>query len=289
MLLAGLSAVLVGVVGWGWINSSRTKSLYLLALVPICAILAPAFNLRTGHPNLTTTGPIDERIAVINNPWGLQSAAPAILPPNTGTVSGIHELGGYDSLLNRETVALVKEAMGKNAEGSAIDPFPEANGNMLFIKPSADPQKLAEAGVTEVWSRRALEGYSEPISSTDGIFKYRLNGPGRVSSPQGAGKIVEETPNGLKVSATGPGRLIVRERSMPGWRAELETGRGVQLEGSTWLEVDLPEGQHTIEFTYQPPGLLPGLAIGIPAWIIIAALVALKQKRLEDPAEPQLG
>lgn len=190
-----------------------------------------------------------DRVAYVNKDWSLNVATLAIAPPNTAYLLGEHEIGGYDSLIHRDTQLLLKDIDG-------ADPPPPANGNMMFVKPTADIHKLADAGVVSVLAR----------NSDGGVVRTPTGGAGRVVSPVGQGEIVEETFSKLVVHATGPGRLVVRDRNMPGWLAKLD-GRHVPIEGSLWREIDLPAGDHTVEFNYVPPGLMAGLGAAFLGWI----------------------
>src|SRR6185312_7626959 len=103
--------------------------------------------------------PAHIRVAILNSNWDLFSATDAIMPPNTAMLGGVRELGGYDSLIHRDTDAMLKGVEGLDPSGHPIDPPPPANGNMMFVKPSAlqSLQKLEDAGVSEVWSASAIE------------------------------------------------------------------------------------------------------------------------------------
>jgi len=72
----------------------------------------------------------DARIAVLNKSWTLGATAPrsATLPPNSATVYGLHDIGGYDSLFPGDAKRQVAAA------GEGEDPSPLANGNIVFIK-----------------------------------------------------------------------------------------------------------------------------------------------------------
>jgi hypothetical protein len=234
--------------------------------------------IQTGNPDLKVNQNLgSQRIAVINSAWDTLTAQHATLPPNLTALNRIHSLDGYDSLLHRDTVALLRDIDGN-------DPAPLANGNMMFIKPKADLKKLAEAGVTEVWSQKPIDSAIVPVQE-NGLFKYRLDGPGRVSVPQGPVEIVSESQSGLQIHATGPGKLVIRDRNMPGWLAKVD-GRHARISGSTWMELDLPAGEHKVGLNYVAPGFMTGLFLAIPAWIIVFLLAFRHRMIVRIPVGP---
>jgi hypothetical protein len=208
--------------------------------------------------------PVDRfnRIAFVNEDWGIIAAAKSpILPPNLAALFRIHDPAGYDSLLNRDTKAILDEANGDK------DSAPPANGNIMFIKSTTDMAKLAELGVREVWSRKQLEAFGEPLTQENGYLRYRVPGPGRMSIEGGQAKVLSSGLNFVRVQAQGPGRLVLRDRNLPGWTATVD-GEPTELKGTRWLEVDLTEGDHYIDFRYTAPGFTTGLLIGIPALLL---------------------
>ena len=232
--------------------SVGTKSLILaVPLISTIAFLGTVL-VPSGTPDLKVTANLGmERIAALNSAWDIFTAQHAVLPPNLAALNRIHSLDGYDSLLHRDTVELLKEIDGK-------DPAPPANGNMMFVKHSADLIKLADAGVTEVWSLKALPSLPPTTSDGAGIYKYRIDGKGRAYTPQGTAQIQEEGFGTLKLHAQGPGKLEVKERNMPGWSA-LVDGKSSQVGGTTW------NGEHQVELQYTPPGFKLGLILAILA------------------------
>lgn len=253
----------------------------LLAAMTLIAVLQhPVRLVRTGNPDFLASRPIvpaqeNGRIAVVNGPWALVAPAPALYPPNTLAAAGLHDLAGYDSLMHRDSVGLLKEIDGQDAA-------PEANGNMMFVKATADPAKLADAGVTEVWSRKELPTFGTPAATDNGVYVYRLSGPGRFE-----GQPIEENLQELKIRATGPKSLVVRERNMPGWSAKVD-GASVPISGSVWREIQVPAGEHTVEFRYSPPGLSDGLMLGAAGIAMLIAIVLTARRRTFPPKSSQL-
>jgi len=91
------------------------RSKALLVAVPILSCLAffGASLVQTGTPGLKVENKINfERIAPINGSWNFFQAPKAILPPNLAALNRIHSLDGYDSLMHRDTVAMLQDVDG---------------------------------------------------------------------------------------------------------------------------------------------------------------------------------
>ncbi len=252
------------------LRGGTLSSMIFPAAALVIALLSGTANLiMSGKPLDVPRADTTERIAILNDPWDLMMAAPAALPPNLAALGGWHELGGYDSLLHRDTAGLIKDVDGE-------DPFPQANGNMVFVKPRFDPAKLADAGVTQIWRRGSQPGNLPPIGT---IQRDVLPGPSRASvenDPKRA-HITSEGWNELTVNATGPGHLVVRDRLMPGWTATVD-GKATDIAGSMWRELELPTGDHTVQFSYVAPGYATGLAIGLVGFLVWIALLLISRR-----------
>jgi hypothetical protein len=212
------------------------------------------------------------RYAVINDQWPLLTAQLGplpFLPPNTAAYSRIHEVGGYDSLLHRDTAALLRDIDGQDAA-------PPTNGNMMFVKPRADLAKLAEAGVTEIWSSSILPGYPRPTSMERGWIRYRIAGKGRAFTPSGPATILSEGYDSIELLAIGPGTLTLKDRLMPGWEAYVD-GKPTPVRGTLWREVELPPAGHRVLFRYSPPGLSTGIMLAVLSLVAGAALLLLRK------------
>ncbi len=268
LLAAGIS---IGALALFRRGGMPARSVWLIAPVVI-AILGSSHRLvPTGKPPETLKAPGFERVAVVNEPWEILAAAPALLPPNLGALSKIHELGGYDSLIDRDTVEMLRSVQDQ-------DPAPPANGNMMFVKPSVRADLLPLTGSTLLWAREPIPGYGVP-ERHEGMWMHRVPGLGRVFTAYGKGRVLEEGYDRLVVEGVGPGVMVVRDRMMPGWSARLvESGEILPMWPGLWREVQLPPGRHTVEFRYNPPGLRLGLLCGLPAWALGLAL-ALRFRR----------
>lgn len=240
-----LDSVIAGVAAWVLIRRAEPKIWRSLLFAPILIALPFAITLvPTGKPLDPVPGPKFERIAVINSHWGLYGPPKdGLLPPNTASLSRIHELGGYDSLLHKDTVDILKQV-------DRQDPAPPENGNMMLVKPGADPVTLENIGVSETWSYGSEELSKRSSHSGHRALLYRSI----FTREAKAAEITEESTEHLVVKASGPGLLFVFDRNMPGWNVTIDD-KPAQLNGAPWREVDLPAGDHSIRFRYSPRGV----------------------------------
>jgi hypothetical protein len=117
----------------------------------------------------------DALIAPLNRSWSMSGEPPrsALLPPNGLAAFGLHDVGGYDSLIPATAKEKVKEATGE-------DPSPPENGNIAFIKsieaaknlgakyilvPPESPD-LSGAGLTQVHPGPDMVIYENPSGKT---------------------------------------------------------------------------------------------------------------------------
>ncbi len=220
-------------------------------------VVGVGLNLVSTSPHAAPTGESDPnlRVAFVNRSWSLLGAGEAVMPPNTAATQGVREVGGYDSLLHRDTVAWLRRLDG------GVDPAPEANGNMMFVKPTLDPELLADAGVSQVWSTELLSQLRNPEVAGERLYRYDVPTKGRAYTPAGPAKITRDGFQFQRVTARGPGRLVVKDRNLPGWTATVD-GVRVPVGGTLWREVELPAGECQVTFRYVPPGMPFGLACG---------------------------
>ncbi|MCH7944722.1 MAG: hypothetical protein IIC73_01715 [Armatimonadetes bacterium] len=253
ILVLSALAVLVG-VAW---HKKRPEFALAALCVGQMVLAGPGLVPTSAQPWERGEPDPNTRIAFINDGWGLKIGWPASMPPNVAAGHRLYDIAGYDSLLHRDTVGRLNDINGQ-------DSAPPANGNMMFIKPDADRAKLADSGVTEIWT---LSDYG--VGAGGELMKARIDGPGRANVGDSPAVIVADTYRTQTVRASGPGTLVVRDMNMPGWSASLD-GAPVEIGGTLWRHVELGAGEHEIRFKYTPPGLFKGLVMFLAGALLCA-------------------
>ena len=98
-------------------------------------------------------------------------------------------------------------------------------------------------------------------------------------------------PYSMEVRSDGDALVVWRQRHHPGWRARHEgSGRDLQTlpVNQVHTGVLLPAGVHRITWRFRPPGLLFGLALATPVWVLSllgAFLLARRKTGAPTPEE----
>lgn len=260
--LPGLVIALLLAAGswWVWVKKGWFAPGALLAIAAHLAVVPTQILPFAAPPKIAGDQILNVRVAYVNKGWDFFTVAPGgLMPPNFATIGRIQDVGGYDSLLAKSTVEVLKSI------NAGQDPAPPTNGNMMFIKTSLDPLELAESGVTRVYSKYAVDQLTQ-VNQIGDVRVYELAGPGILTSPQNDAKMTALNTTGFTVQTTGPGVLTARFANLPGWTAK-SGDRALAIAEGKWLQVELPDGPQTITFTLTPPGSLP--------WTWLPALLAL--------------
>lgn len=88
------------------------------------------------------------------------------------------------------------------------------------------------------------------------------------TAPRPAVRILEYSPERVRLTATGPGYLVLTDAFYPGWSATVD-GEPVPILRADIMfrAILLPEGEHAIEFRYQPRSVTVGLWLSGAAWV----------------------
>lgn len=224
----------------------------------------PASSVRssqpTGDPNLRTAHVIDRWTFAGQVDIGGESLPdhPELMP-NLSTLLRVQDIAGYDSLIAKSTVEIMREVNGGQ------DPAPPINGNMMLVKPEPDLEELKEAGVSTLYHRGEVVAIGGVIAEVDG-------------KPV---QVISLGTQGVSIDSPSSGHLTARYHNLPGWSATLN-GQAVQISGRKWIEIDLPaSGQ--VELKYTPPGLQIGYWIfAISALLLGSSVLPLIFKKPKE-------
>lgn len=252
-----LGLILCGAMAYG--ASRPTWRLPSLIAIPfIWAVgtrtfsLVPVGDASVLH-SFKAQGDSHDRTAYDNANWSFVGIPKAVFPPNTASIIRSRDLGGYDSLLHRETVEMLKAVNG-------ADPAPPANGNMMFVKPSAVENALSDAGVA--WRVSGLE--------------HTLALQGKRLSPNA--EWIAESMNSMSIKVLEGTKVTIKERNIEGWRAKAD-GKPVDVRGNPWMEVEVPSGTRTLELNYLPPRFTIGLISSAMGIMLVAIFVAAGRRK----------
>lgn len=242
--------------GWLWLGTAFGIAAHIvIAQTQILPFSQPI--PAAPRPNL------DRRFAFVNGPWDFFRPVNALNPPNVATTLRMQDIGGYDSLIHREAVGLLREIDGE-------DPAPPINGNMMFVKPKFDPTALADAGVTEVWSRYLLPQMTSLGEPRGDFVVYPLDGPGIIEG----GTITKLDTSGFTVRLESAGPHTIRYLNLPGWTARHQ-GKAIPIKPGRWIEIDNAQPGE-VRFDYHPPGR----SSPIPLYLLsVAGFVSLFVRR----------
>ncbi len=251
-------------IGGAFALEKKKPHFAVAAVVLATIVIAGPRLVPAGTPLERGTADPNTRHAFVNPDWQLLIGLPVVQPPNTATIERKLDVAGYDSLIHRETFAILNDINGK-------DSAPEANGNMTLVKPGFAVDKLIDAGVSVIVGRD--EPGAAPRSALIRGKRATIDSHADSAEQVSSGRVLKDTLTSTTVEAAGPGRLTLRDRNMPGWTATVD-GQPAEIKGVHWREVDLSQGRHTVVFKYTPPGLRLGLYLfGLATLTLLASLV----------------
>ena len=245
------------------------------------------------------------RVAPLNQLWGLYSAPPDVMPPNSGMVYHLRDLQGYDSLFLGKYKAFANGFARPNRMG-ALDSSPPEVGNMVFIQNGSLP------GIGELGVKFAISvpygdtGFAEeglpsgaPLDTGDsgmGVYPVKNAEPRAFFTPSSpsSSKIFPDSPNDYRlewledsptrvtfgITPLASGEFTLRDPAAPGWKA-LFDGKPIDIssEGDLFTrKVSLPEGvdssrRHMLSFRYDPASFRLGLYCSLFSCLVLYFIV----------------
>lgn len=185
---------------------------------------------------------------------------------------------GFDTLLPDQYRKLVGQGMGRFRNNREFDVEPENEAALRLFG-----VRFYISSINGPHYRRLVESphfrLVEPSSEYHKAFEYVNAQPPFGWESPGAAHLVRAlagTPERRRFevrSETG-GRFFLAEQFYPGWRAAVD-GRPVPIERwrGAFQSIQVPAGEHHLEFRYRTPGLLPGAALSLVSALLFAGLL----------------
>jgi membrane protein YfhO len=111
-------------------------------------------------------------------------------------------------------------------------------------------------------------------------FLYRIDPPPlpRVTWETGSGEVnwndYQSNEIQIRSRSAGGGVLNVLVNAIPGWHCEIDGSESpIQSTVLGWIRVPVRAGDHTIQLSYRPPGLIPGAALAF-AGLVLAVILS---------------
>lgn len=211
------------------------------------------------------------------------------LPQQTAAIYGLEFASGVDPLPLQAYAQFMQQASGAPGTGYSVSLPPFASGNPQEDNRDylPDAELLGLLNVRYILSAFPIDsGFLSEIFVQDGTYVYLnqlarsrawVDVAGQTASQTAS--IIQSTPNRLAVQAQGPGRLVISEIIYPGWRAWLD-GKPIPIQAYQGLlrSVDLPEGEHLVQFRFLPTSLYLGSIIFFLSVFALAAYTILHHR-----------
>lgn len=255
--------ILIALVDWGVVNSSL-------------------LTFRKADQVLSEGRTAAEYMHIQDGPFRIYSPSYSI-PQQTAAFFGLELADGVDPLQISNYTQFMDAATGVPGVGYSITLPPFSSGEPATANTGylPDAKKLGVLNVAFVVAAFDLdiEGlvftnrydnlriYKNEYAYPRAWVQYSTNEPSDeiITIEQ----LVWE-PNRISFQARGPGILVLSEIAYPGWRAEIDgSTAGVEPFMGVLRSVQLPEGEHTVVFSFMPWSLYVGLACFLSGVLVL--------------------
>ncbi len=188
-----------------------------------------------------------------SSPWVLRQTAMTAYASAEGSI-------GWEQL---------RPALAEDIPGYPLDPMPRA-----FI-----PRSVVPGSVDDGFE--AIESGIDPQ-----IRSYITDGPASYDGVVGRAEILVDLPEHVTVrtEASGACYLVLADSWYPNWEVTVDGNPGTVHRANGWMRgVQVPAGEHTVEFSYSGRNVVHGGIISVAALLLILLSILLskmKKKRL---------
>ncbi len=166
-----------------------------------------------------------------------------------------------------------KYIIGQGEDGKPIAfTNPDANGNAWFI----EGIKVVETANEEIFALDSLDTKKEAVIESKWIYDEKYNQKFKVDSTASI-KLLDYKPNYIKYSSNNAndGFAVFSENYYgQGWQAYVDGVEAEHIRVNYVLRgMEIPAGQHTIEFKFEPQVIKTGSAIALGSSILLGLLL----------------
>jgi len=218
------------------------------------------------------------------------------IPQHTAAVYGLEMAHGVDPFQLADYVVFMRAATRVDVPGYSVTlpAFPElAEGEemllahrdvapdlrllgLLNVRYLAAAYPMEAQGLVDLGERGGVHLYRNERARPRAFVVERGEGAEEVREA----RVIEWTPNRIRVEAEGPGLLVLSEVYDPDWRVEVDMMAAEMMRVEGILRgVYLEHGRHQVVFDYWPAGLWAGIVVSIVGGAAGAALWGIGRKR----------
>ena len=257
---------LLGAVMVALVVRQRSLAAVGLAVVFTAAWQFPLSGKPVELPKLDV--PAQERVAFESKSWNIAKTPQAWWPPNLATVARVHDLFGYDSILDGRFVNKLKENM-------KMEPAPPENGNMMLMTDKSEELRFVKVGLIKAGQTTPTPGYP----SLQGLIFLRVH----VTEPDrddlgSRWKIIDDgysrqTLEGTPRSAPGDFEIEIGDRYIDGMTSDTAGCEVSDKDGFRFVQCK--EGTTRVVLRYPGP---KAIYLGLAALATLVSLVVVFRK-----------
>lgn len=276
--LWGTAALILGVV---WIGVGVKSNLpvgiwiagiFLMTVLDLGVTDVNSFQGKTAEKVFTERESVTRYIST--QPGEFRTYSPSYsIPQEIAVRYGIQLADGVDPMQISKYAEFMDQASGVPREGYSVTVPPFANGDPgkdnINYSPNAEKLGLLNVGYVIGDFEINADGliHEKQIGEVH-VYKNEYQMPhawvqaeeDELCSGIVPATILENSPNRMRVSAVGPGRLTVSEVFYPGWRVEVGgRERDLSITDGLLLAVELEPGFQEIEFSFRPKSITIGI------------------------------
>jgi hypothetical protein len=266
-----LLAIISSLTLLGIVKSKAGKAL-TIAFALIATTYMWVLPLSGGPLEIPKLGvPSQDRAVFVSRSWNMAQTPNATMPPNIASLARVHDLFGYDSILDAGFVKRLSDAMG-------VNPAPRENGNMMLPQLRNDVSFSADqtAALASLGASSIDQKYPESSLVNSRIVAVNDHS----TSSQGSAEIEYDGYDHQIIKATeGTTSILIRDRWFEGMTTPTPNATVENQDG--WRHITTDGKQTLIRINYPGRNNVIGVIIGLA--ILLFGLINTLRKHEPDP------